>query len=469
MKKIELNNLISQRESEQLEIKSNFGSDVVQTLVAFANSRGGEVYIGISDHNRILGVDIQPETVQNWINEIKSKTTPQIIPEAEVITIENKSVIVFKIQEYPIKPVSTRGRYYKRVHNSNHLLSTSEVVDMHLQSFNTSWDYHLNSEYSVKEISLNKVQAVIDSLNSEGTRVTEDPLSFLVKHDLIRNGSLTNAAYLLFKERLSVMTTVELGRFQDDITIKDSHRTKDDILTQVDQIMSFVQKHINKEVVVTGEARNVQRWQYPLEAIRETVMNMIVHRDYRSSSDSILKIYDSKIEFYNPGCLPQSITVNDLLSNNYKSVPRNKLIADFFKSIGLIEKYGSGIRRILDGCKKAGLPNPEFKNISDGFMVTFFSKEAVSGGQTGGQAGGQTGGQTGEGYENIVLTSHQKMIIELIESDNRVTRNELSRKLNINESAIQKHITKLKKLGIIKRIGHDFGGYWQIQVPPEPH
>jgi ATP-dependent DNA helicase RecG len=87
--------------------------------------------------------------------------------------------------------------------------------------------------------------------------------------------------------------------------------------------------------------------QYPLEAIREIVMNMIVHRDYRSASDSIVKIFNDKIEFYNPGRLPDNISVEDLLSNNYKSSPRNKLIADFFKNLGLIEKYGSGIRRII--------------------------------------------------------------------------------------------------------------------------
>jgi len=75
---------------------------------------------------------------------------------------------------------------------------------------------------------------------------------------------------------------------------------------------------------------------------------MVIHRDYRSASDSIVKVFENRIEFYNPGRLPESISVEDLLSNNYKSTPRNKLIADFCKSIGLVEKYGSGIRRIVE-------------------------------------------------------------------------------------------------------------------------
>jgi ATP-dependent DNA helicase RecG len=179
----------------------------------------------------------------------------------------------------------------------------------------------------------------------------------------VRDGQLTNAAYLLFTERDTVLTTIELGKFQTDTVIKDSDRTKSDILTQIEQVISFVKKHINKEIIITGQPRNTEKWQYPLEAIREIVINMIIHRDYRSASDSIVKIFDDRIEFYNPGKLPESITVYDLLSNSYKSTPRNKLIADFCKSLGLIEKYGSGIRRIIDYFRRANLSQPEFRNI----------------------------------------------------------------------------------------------------------
>lgn len=192
------------------------------------------------------------------------------------------------------------------------------------------------------------MQFAIEKLNLSGNRIVEDPVTFLIKSDLIRDGFITNAAYLLFKTNDSVLTTIELGRFQTDILIKDTARTKADLPTQIDQVLDFVKKHINKEVIITGQAQNTQIWQYPLEAIREIITNMIVHRDYRSTSDSIVKIFDNKIEFYNPGRLPDSITIDDLLSNNYKSTPRNKLIADFFKNLGLIEKYGSGIRRIID-------------------------------------------------------------------------------------------------------------------------
>ena len=367
--------LISEGENQRAEFKNSFGKEAIEALVAFANTSGGTVCIGVSDQGKITGVNIGAETLQNWLNEIKTKTSPLLIPEAEMIEVESKKVVVLSIQEHPVKPVAVRGKYFKRVANSNHLLSTSEVVNMHLQSFNTSWDYHINPQFRIDDISLEKVQAAIDSFNQRENRITEDPLTFLVKNGLIRDGEVTNAAYLLFKKEDSVITTVELGRFQSDILIKDTARTKADLLTQVEDVLAFVRKHINQEVIITGEAKNVQRWQYPLDVLREIILNMIIHRDYRASSDSIVKIFNHKIEFYNPGRLPENITVEDLLSNNYRSLPRNKLIADFCKSLGLIEKYGSGIRRILHALKKEGLPMPKFQNIADGFMVTIYDAE----------------------------------------------------------------------------------------------
>ncbi len=102
-------------ENIHVEFKTSFNQDVIETLVAFSNAKGGTVYIGVSDKGEVKGISIEKETIQNWINEVKSKTAPQIIPDFEVLETENKTVVVLDIAEYPIKPVSTRGRYYKRV------------------------------------------------------------------------------------------------------------------------------------------------------------------------------------------------------------------------------------------------------------------------------------------------------------------------------------------------------------------
>jgi ATP-dependent DNA helicase RecG len=383
------------------------------------------------------------------MNEVKNKTAPQIIPDVEILTVNSKTVVALFAMEYPIKPVSTRGRYYKRIGNSNHLLSVSEVVDMHLQTVNSSWDAYPDSIHSIDDISFDKVQASIDIMKRNQLSITEDPFSFLLKNNLIKENKITNAAYLLFKKNDSIITTIELGRFQNDIIIKDSARTKSDVLSQIDQVLDFVKKHINKEIIITGQAQNTQKWQYPLDAIREIVLNMIIHRDYRSSVDSIVKIYDNKIEFFNPGRLPDSITVEDLLSNSYRSTPRNKQIADFCKDMGLIEKYGSGIRRIFSSFNQENLPEPQFCNISDGFMVTVFCEK--------------TDVKLGD-----KLGDKQLLILDSIKKDPYISLAQLSKIVGISQTAIENNIDRLKKTGLLKRFGSPKGGHWEVLYKKAP-
>ena len=435
--------IIRQGETEAAEFKSSFSDDVIIALGAFANTKGGTVYIGISDSGKIIGLELGKETLAQWINEIKNKTAPMIIPDAEIIDEEGKTMVLLTVQEYPVKPVSVRGKYYKRIKNANHQLAVSEVVNMHLQSLNTSWDAYPDPVHHLDDISLGKVQHAIELMKGRGVTISESPLSFLLKYDLIRDEKPVNAAYLMFKNRDSIATTIELGRFQDNITIKDTSRTQADIITQVEQVLDFVKKHINVALIITGNAQNIRKWQYPLEAIREIVLNMIIHRDYRADSDSVVKIFDDKIEFYNPGRLPEAISVADLLNNNYKSTPRNKSIAEFFKNLGWIEKYGSGIGRIMNYFAEEHLPVPEFKAIGEGFQVTVFAGKTD---------GGLNGGLNGE-IEKIYLIIKAnpgiqiKDIIQLIEGPSTRT--------------IERHIAKLIELQRIERRGsRKTGGYF---------
>ncbi|MDP4269937.1 MAG: putative DNA binding domain-containing protein, partial [Bacteroidota bacterium] len=176
------NNIIPVSESEQMEFKTSFNDEVIVSLVAFSNAKGGVVYVGVQDSGEVRGVRLGKETIQGWVNEVKNKTAPVIIPDLEIITVDDKLIVSLSVNEYPVKPVSTKGRYYKRVGNSNHLLTVSEVVDMHLQSINSSWDAYPDPLHSIDDISLEKVQAAIEVMKQNGLSITENPLSFLQKY-----------------------------------------------------------------------------------------------------------------------------------------------------------------------------------------------------------------------------------------------------------------------------------------------
>ena len=146
-----------------------------------------------------------------------------------------------------------------------------------------------------------------------------------------------------------------------------------------------------------------------------------------------------------------NLTVADLLADNYTSQTRNKLIAKAFKEIGLIERYGSGIRRILNICRDYGLKQPVLEEVSNGFKVTLFKEKTDNADRV-----------TDKVTDRVTddLTENQKHIVKLIQQNNQITSKELAEKIKISQRKIKENLRKLKEKGIITRIGPPRGGYW---------
>ena len=364
-------------------------------------------------------------------------------------------------------------------------MSVEDISKMHMKTINTTWDMYPDYYHSFDDISMNKVQRCIDLLKRKGMSIEESGLKFIEKYDLIKDGRLTYGAFLLFKQDYKEFSTIELGIFQDEITIKDSKRSKSDIITQVDEIFNYVKMMIKCEIIIVDQIPHIEKWDYPLDALREIIINMIIHRDYSSPSDSIIKIFDNKIEFYNPGRLPDGITVEDLLSNNYKSIQRNSKIACVFKDFGWIEKYGSGVRRIIQYFKEENLPPPEFKNISvgfqvsvytnrykpsenfpekllDQFMVKFPDKVLEKAHEQYPEFFSEKFSEKFRDNNKQKLPQNQLKIIEMIMKNKYITVSEIAKIINISERSIWVNLSKLKDKGILERIGPDKGGYWQV-------
>ncbi|MCK5852857.1 putative DNA binding domain-containing protein [bacterium] len=443
---IDIDKLVKAGEGENLEFKTSFNTEVIETLVAFANASGGNILIGINKKHELSGVSINSESVQNWINEIKTKTSPALIPDATVVEINDKKVVVFSIPEYPIKPVATRGKYFKRVTNSNHLMSLDEIANEYLKTINSSWDFYPDPNHGIEHISLEKVNRFISRITQYAqTKIALSPMDFLVKLEIIRKKQLSFGGYLLFLKDYGSISDVQVGRFKSPSTIIDSISVNTDLFSEVDEILFFIRKHLMVEYIITGESQRTERFDYPIDAIREIVINMIVHRDYRDSSHSIIKIFDDKIEFFNPGKLYGNLTIANLLSDNYTSQTRNKLIAKAFKEIGLIERYGSGIRRIINICSDYGLKQPLFEEIFNGFRVILFKAKLKV---------------TDKVTDN--LSENQSIIVGFIAKNNQITTRELSEKVNISQRKIKENLSKLKEKGIVERIGPARGGYWKV-------
>ena len=209
-------------------------------------------------------------------------------------------------------------------------------------------------------------------------------------------------------------------------------------------------KHISKRFVITGKAQRDEVWEYPLEAVREVVTNMIVHRDYRASGDSAIKIFDDRIEFFNPGALPPDLTLEDIISGKSPSVPRNKQIASIFKETGAIEKYGSGIKRILQTMSEVDAPQPTFEAFSGYFKVTLYPINKQPQQRSGGVNGGVNGGEEG--------------VLRIIKQSPGIQTTAIKEQLSLSQRTVERRLKTLREKNlIIFRGPPKIGGYYPTE------
>lgn len=205
---------------------------------------------------------------------------------------------------------------------------------------------------------------------------------------------------------------------------------------ELEAVLKFIHKHISKRFIITGKAQRDEVWEYPLKAIREIVLNMIVHRDYRASADSTIKIFQDRIEFYNPGTLQEGVSLEDILSGNSPSNPRNKQVASIFKEAGIIEKYGSGIKRVRQTIQAAGAKEPLFELVGNFFKVTLFP---INGGVNGGV----------------------KILLEYIKAHPGQKTAQIQKAVNLPQRTLERHLKQLKDTDKIEFQGSPkTGGYY---------
>ena len=235
-------------------------------------------------------------------------------------------------------------------------------------------------------------------------------------------------------------------------TIIDDLLIKNPLLKALDEAEIFIKKHINLSYAFDGSLQRKERWQYPLEAIRELLLNAVVHRDYKNTSDIVIKVFDDRMLFTNPGRIYGNLTIEDLKRDDYVSSIRNKLLAEAFYLTGDIEKYGTGFVRIREMLKDYPEVSFSIKEIGDFFRIELVYKPTP-------------GDLEKDLQKQYGLTDNQLKILESVSLDRTVTQQRLSELIGITSKNIRVNMKKLKDKGLLKRVGPDKGGHWQITLP----
>lgn len=239
---IKIEELYKQPESQRLELKESFGKETVETVAAFSNASGGEILIGVNGDGTVKGVNVNDEIIKDWINVIKQATQPQIFPEINPVVIDGKTIVCVSVQEYPLKPVSCKGKYYKRIGASNHLIPLNEIVEMQLYSINSSFDSFIVRE-TLADLQIDLIVKFFRQIGNTGRiSLQEDPMVNLKKIGLIKEDQLTFAALLLFGEH---QTGIHIGRFKSQDIIIDDILIKSPLVVAVDEAMTFIKKSIS--------------------------------------------------------------------------------------------------------------------------------------------------------------------------------------------------------------------------------
>jgi len=424
-------------ETQDIENKESFGDRALRTLCAFANTKGGILYIGISDNGEVKGINLDNETINTIANKIASLLG--IHPEIAVEKREGKGVIKISVKPSPI-PISFNGRYYERVGNTTREMNSERLKEFLLKGKN--WDGLINEDASFDEIDGETIRLFIRKARSTGrlTIFEEDAdIKTIFEHlKLSVKGKLTNASIILFgkdPQKYFINAVLRIVRLKNQTTIVGDRLITGNLFNQVIYGEEAIKNFIN----VRYEIKKLEReeiWEYPLPAIREALINSLIHRDYfRFNVQTQIKIFDDYIWFYNIGGLPEGITIEEL-KKPHSSVPRNPLIVHIFYLAGLIEEVGSGIGRIMDSLKLQDLPEPEFKEEMGGFSVRFYKDIC-----------------TEENLRKRGLNERQIKAVMYVKQRGKITNKDYQELNNVKERMATIELAKLVEKGILRKSG----------------
>jgi len=380
----EILGMIEKGESETLEFKKSTASlrEGIETSCAFANHRGGYLIFGIDNNGAIVGQEVTDDTIKNIANTVKLNTDPKLYPVIEKVELEGKTCILITVEESPLKPHLAYGRAYLRVGTTNQKLDREQYEYQLQQRFNGyAFDYQAQTGATLNDIDTDSLYEFLETANSIrdlNENMFLPPDIVLEKLDLMTERKLTKAAILLFGKQPEKFFAdhfeIKCGKFADDTgydEITNDKMFRQNLIQNFHAAFNFIMESIGKSSLKSDIHRK-EKWEFPVGVIREGLINMIVHRDYRQNIKSTLEIRPSAVSFYNPAQLfGPSITI-ERLKTLHPSRPGNRLIAKIFYLMGLFENWGGGTLKIISETIKSGKPSPEFYFEDGMFRLVLF-------------------------------------------------------------------------------------------------
>ena len=373
---VPIDQILSQTEGKTLEFKRDLSSPkpILKTLVAFANTAGGLLIVGLEDDRKVTGIEDPLAEEERICNLIADSIAPRLVPNVEITTVHGKTLLLVQVFLSGTRPHFLRAEgpetgVYVRLGSSNRQADRELIAELRRTVEGIGFDEMPMPELSVKDLDMDAAQ----HLFGESRKLDEKALITLKLLCRYQDRLVpTKGAVLLFgKERLHLFPDawIQCGRFlgTEKVDIFDHIEINRHLPEAVDEVMLFLKKHAFRGADLSGIRRR-DVWNIPLGILREVVINALVHADYSQRGAPVRVVFlDDRIEIENPGLLLPGLTIEDIKQGTSKI--RNTVIARVFRELNLIEQWGTGVRRIFTEAQNIGLREPQLMEI--GMRVRF--------------------------------------------------------------------------------------------------
>ena len=425
-----------QYESERIEYKSQMIEDLYREVIAFANSNGGVIYIGIDDQGNLTGIDNVDETYTRITNGIRDAIAPDVTMFVRYILQDNK-VIQIEVGEGSYKPYYLKSKGMKP---------------------NGVYVRHGASSVQASPDQIRKMIKESDGDNFEASRCMEQELTFHAAETafkqygvefsvekyralgITKNDVFTNLALLLSDQ---CHHTIKVAVFKDEFCteFRDSKEFVGSVFKQFEDVVNYLAL-CNKTVSTIKGLVRTDKQDYPEEVIREALLNALVHRDYSFSGSIIINVNDSKMEFISLGGLLPGLSTEDIRIGI--SQPRNKKLAEVFHRLRLIESYGTGIRRIFKLYENCPV-QPSIEATTNAFRIVLPNMNATD------TANEDTPATTGK--STAAITPQVKTVMDYLAKYDEMTDEDLQELLNIKKTRAYQLARQMHENELIDIIG----------------
>lgn len=428
------------KESQNIEWKESWRDEYLKWICGFANAQGGKIFIGIDDKGGVTGV----EDYKKLLEDIPNKTINHLglVVDVNLRTKTKKQYLEISVAPSDVA-IAYHGTYYYRSGSTKQELKGAALQQFILKKFGRSWDNMIVDNASLKDIDSNAVKRFVQksieiqrlplSANKDNTETLLTRL-----HLLTDKKKLKAAALLLFgKDPLKYFTQAyfKIGRFgKSDADLKFQDVVEGNILDMADKVIELLRsKYLTSPIRYEG-LRRMEELEYPEPALREAVLNAVVHKNYAGTTIQ-LSVYDDKLILWNQGTLPDEISIEQI-KEKHASHPRNRNIAEIFFKAGYIESWGRGITKILEACSAAGLPEPDIKETQGGIQITFL-KDIY----------------TNEYLTNLGLEEHFVATLLFIKTNGSITNSQYQQIFNVSKRKSTNDLQYLTNENFIEKIG----------------